>query len=432
MKYEKPFLLVIALAMSFSVSVMGQTPRSIRWGDAAPSAEALIAFVNQKRTAAATNTTHPADQAETLYRNGMRALNDQQWQVAITNFNQLVALHTKSGAEALYWKAYAENKQGLRVDAIATLQDIERSYPGSRWLNDARALELEVRQASGQMVSPKDQPDDQLKLLAINALIISDPGSAIPLLEKMIENNQSIVLKERALFVLTQSESPQARQAVVDIARSNPNPALRNKALDDLALFGGDQNQQLLAQIYASSNDLALKRHILHDFMIARATHRLVEVAKTDKALELREAAIYQLGLAGEKNQLSELYQQEKTESLKKAVLHAMGITQDGKALVQIARTETRPELRVDAINTLGLIRNPQISDALVSLYVSNPDRVTRNAVVDALFIQGNAHALVELAYRETDPEMKKVIVTKLSFMHSPEATDYLLKILNH
>ncbi len=51
--------------------------------------------------------------------------------------------------------------------------------------------------------------------------------------------------------------------------------------------------------------------------------------------------------------------------------------------------------------------------------------------MINGLFIQGNAKALIALARKETDPAMKKEIVTKLSVMGSKDATDFLMEILN-
>jgi len=44
--------------------------------------------------------------------------------------------------------------------------------------------------------------------------------------------------------------------------------------------------------------------------------------------------------------------------------------------------------------------------------------------------MQHNARALVELARAEKDPSMKKELVSKLSTMKAPEATDYMLELL--
>ena len=48
-----------------------------------------------------------------------------------------------------------------------------------------------------------------------------------------------------------------------------------------------------------------------------------------------------------------------------------------------------------------------------------------------ALFLAGDSHDLVELARAEKDPGIKQSIVQQLSLMHSKEATDYMLEILN-
>ena len=50
--------------------------------------------------------------------------------------------------------------------------------------------------------------------------------------------------------------------------------------------------------------------------------------------------------------------------------------------------------------------------------------------MLNALFIQGNAKALIEIAKQETDPSLKREAVQKLSIMGSKEATDYMMELL--
>jgi HEAT repeat protein len=69
--------------------------------------------------------------------------------------------------------------------------------------------------------------------------------------------------------------------------------------------------------------------------------------------------------------------------------------------------------------------------DALVAIYASDSDKTVRKAVQQALFVQSNAHALVEIARKETDPELKKHAVQMLSVMGAKEAKDFMLEILN-
>ena len=66
----------------------------------------------------------------------------------------------------------------------------------------------------------------------------------------------------------------------------------------------------------------------------------------------------------------------------------------------------------------------------MVSLYNSDTRPEVRKAVLEALFIQGNARTLVSLARAEKDPEMKRRIIEKLSVMGSKDATDYLMEFL--
>ena len=68
--------------------------------------------------------------------------------------------------------------------------------------------------------------------------------------------------------------------------------------------------------------------------------------------------------------------------------------------------------------------------DLLTGIYRSSSDLPVKRAVLNSLFMQRNARALVDLARAEKDPQLKKDIVSKLSVMKAPEATDYLLELL--
>jgi hypothetical protein len=55
---------------------------------------------------------------------------------------------------------------------------------------------------------------------------------------------------------------------------------------------------------------------------------------------------------------------------------------------------------------------------------------VIRRQVINSLFTQGNAAALVALARKEQDMTMKTEMVKRLSNMDSKEARDYMLELL--
>ena len=60
---------------------------------------------------------------------------------------------------------------------------------------------------------------EELKLLALQGLQHSDPEQAVPMIEKILQGPQSPRLKQRALFVLAQSNAPRAREVLANFAR---------------------------------------------------------------------------------------------------------------------------------------------------------------------------------------------------------------------
>src|SRR5208283_6230085 len=116
----------------------------------------------------------------------------------------------------------------------------------------------------------------------------------------------------------------------------------------------------------------------------------------------------------------------------KEEILKSMFIAGNGAKLVEVAQNaSTDPRLRIAAVRSLGLrgARDGR-ADVLVSIYKSDQNRDVREEALKALFIQGNAKALIDLARAEKDPEMKREIIRNLSLVPSKETTDYMMEIL--
>jgi tetratricopeptide (TPR) repeat protein len=370
------------------------------------------------------------DRADDLYDEGRDAIEEGKYDRAVDRFNKLIELKTNRTDAALYWKAYSLAKLGQRAEALNTLADLQKRFADSRWSKDAKSLEVEVRQASGQTVSPASQDDDDMKLMALRGIMSSDPEQAFPILEKMLSGTNSPKVKDRALFVLSQSRGARARDIIAAVAKGNSNPDLQLKAIRYLGIMNGTENRQLLADVYKSSPDPAVKRAILRSFMVAGDRERLLAVAKSETSPELRGEAIQQLGVMHAGAELNDLYQTESSADVKKRILQAMFISGQSDKLIELAKSEKDPELRRTAIHNLGLMRNADTTGALTAIYASDTSTDVRKAVVSALFIQNNAKALVDLARAEKNLDMKKEIVSKLTLMKSKEATDYMLELL--
>jgi hypothetical protein len=393
-----------------------------------------------------------AGRGDSDYQKGLSQLDAREWDKAIAAFNASASRKGSATDAALYWKAYAQNRAGLQQDSLGTIDRLQKLYPGSRWVNDAMALRLEVmaqtgppadvqamqerlqelkaQHASSASATQGADADEDLKLLALNSLMTSNSDQALPVLKKFLAGSSSDKLKDRAMFVLVQNPSPEARKLLSDTARSSTNPALQLKAIHYMGMMGGDDSRKELASIYGSAANEQVKRTILKSFMMSGSKGILFDLAKSEKDPALRREAIKQLGLTGGQDELWQLYQTEQDKENKKAILQSMFLSGNSAKLVDLARTEKDPELRVSAIKSLGLMGGGGRSDVLVSIYQSDSNPEVRRAVLNSLFLQQNGKALVDLAHAEKDPQMKQEIVKKMSLVHSKEVTDYMMEIL--
>lgn len=370
------------------------------------------------------------DRLQELYDDGREDLDDEQYDHAAAKFKELAAMNGPQTDAALYWKAYAENRLGKRDTALATIADLKKRFPQSRWLKDANALDITVRQLTGQAVNVTDQSDCDLKMLAIQGLMNTDPERGVPLLEKVLNGSTCPKAKSKALFILAQGGSAQGREIIARIAKGQSNPDLQRKSVEYLGLFGGAESRKTLADVYASTSDASVKRAILRSYMIGGDHEHLFAAAKSEKDEGLRTEAIRQLGLVHGISELEQLYQAEGSSEVRRAILQAFFLAGDAKRLVDAAQGEKDPELRRTAIRNLGLIHSDDSAKALQSIYGKETDRGLKEEVLNAYFLQGNASAIVAIARNEKDPELRRTAVQKLSLMHSKDATDFLMELL--
>jgi HEAT repeat protein len=372
----------------------------------------------------------PGQRIEELYDEGTDALDEERWDDAVAAFDEVSRMGGDRADGALYWKSYALAKSGHKAEALSAVAELRRKAPKSRWLKEAQALEMEIRQVGGEPVSPEAEPDEDLKLIALNALLAADSSKAVPMLDGLLSSGSSRKLRDRALFVLTQSGSPQARAIVADVARGRRQPELQRTAIKYLGLFGGKESRQELSEIYAAAEEQGVKQAVLQAFMVAGDKERVLAAARGEKSPQLRRAAIQLLGAMGAQEELWQLYRDESSLDVKKNILHGMFIGGGDQRLIDLARTETDPELRRAVVRNLGLLGSSRTGPTLVSLYRGDPDLGIRREAVQGLFIQGNAAALVQLARDEKDPALRKELVSRLSLMNSKEAVDYLMELL--
>jgi len=371
-------------------------------------------------------------QWDAVYERARQAIERAQWSQALQQFTVLAQANAPRSDAAMYWRAYAFDKMNQHTEALAAVGELFKNFPASRWVPDARALELQLRQRSGQPVAV-DAGDDELKLLALQGLQQTAPERAVPLLLKVISDVGSVRLKERALFVLSQSNAPEARATLEKVARGSANPELQVKAVQYIAMSGQPGRVSVLNDIYAASADVDVKRQVLRAFMMAGDRQRVLTAAQTEKTPELRTEAVRQLAMMGAKDELWQMYQKESEPGVKQAILGSLAMSGATPRLIEIATSDRDTTLRIAAVRQLGMFGGNRngVTSTLTSLYAKEQDLQVKRAAIDALFFHGNADALVSLARGESNPGLRRDLVQKLSMMKSPAAIDYLTEILN-
>ena len=376
------------------------------------------------------------------YRAGQRALSEERWPEALSIFTSLADAKGPEADAALYWKAWTESKLGRRGDALSSIRSLLGAYPKSSWADDAKALELELRgpgevqrsvsSGSGTVTGSgrgTANPDEDLQLYALDGLMQVEPARAVPILERFLAADHSLKLKEKALFVLAQSDTPRARQVLLDLVRRGTPPELRLEAVEQLGIAGGPEDLRALAQIWNEST-LEVKRRVLEAWMVADQKEPVFAVARDEKDPELRRKAIELLGVMDATTELGQLYASEKSPEVRAKLLEAYGVAGDIGALSRAARQESDPELRHKAIEGLGVAGGKEGSRALVELYGSEKELELRKKIVEALMIADDAEALVKLFHAETNPELKRDILQKISLLDDESVEQVLRDVL--
>jgi HEAT repeat protein len=382
------------------------------------------------------------------YSQGLSSLTQHQYEAAITRFDRVIAAKSTHADGALYYKAWALSKLGRSEEAVAALAELKKSYSSSPYLNEGRTLEANVKK-----LGPDQVDDDDLKLLAIQALQYSDPDKAMSTCEMVLNGTNSLAVKRRAIYSLALIDRPEAHQLLLSYAKGKGNPELQREAINYLGARSAKQPTKSaeLIDIYNSTPDLDVKMAVISAFRSAGDKSSLMTIASgqgfgvgvgrggtpTPMAMaqvdqmNLRSRAINNLSDVASPQELWPLYAKEENKDLRGewvATFSSMGAIDQ---LVQIVKTEKDPTVRSRAIRALGNQKGDKTGTLLTDLYTGG-DKDTKEAVIQALGNQSNAEGLIAIARKENDKDLKVKVARQLVELapRSKAAADYLVEIL--
>jgi HEAT repeat protein len=393
--------------------------------------------------------SNASDEAAKVLREARDNIKDGEWAKAEQRLRSIVTEYpTHKGTDAaLYYLAFSLKKQSRFQEADRTLEQLIKDHPASSWVNDARAMRIEIapRLKNNETINQGiNEEDEELRLAALQSLFESNPDRAIKVALELLKPGarSSATLKEGAITLLADSESQEAAAAVLEVARSETDPRLRRKAVEMLGEVIAPGVVELLKELATKSSDRELARAAIsalteHEGPQSRTI--LIEIARNGSDNELRTIAISELGDIGDEStvdELAKLFEAEKNEEAREHIISALSEIESPRALAkitEIARSGATAEIRKSAISHIGDREDAQAADVLIQLYDAERDQEMKEEIISALGDMDNKRALkklMDIVKSDAAARLKKRALAELGDSEDPEAAKFLEDLL--
>ena len=261
--------------------------------------------------------------------------------------------------------------------------------------------------------------DEELALAALEGLMAQPAERALPIIKKVLAGPQSTLVKKRALFVLSQINSAEARQLLGQASRST-DPAMRGEAIRSIGIGGDPQLLDSLQAIYGAGND-DVKEEVLQAWLIAGRKEAVYQAALNAKSEDEASRAIHILGAMGATDELRKLGDRPNAAG---GLVDAYAISGDLASLRKIAEGNASHEVRVDAVRKIGIVRSDAARAALRDIYTRNTDSDLRDAALQGMLIAGDEQGVLTLYRAAKTSEEKRTLLRTLSMIDGDAALE--------
>jgi hypothetical protein len=231
----------------------------------------------------------------------------------------------------------------------------------------------------------------------------AEPERAVPILERFLAGDHSLRLKERALFVLGQSDTPRAREILIELARRGTPPELRLKAIESLGIAGDADDVAALGAIWKDATPAVQAEDArgLDDRRRRGSRCSTSPAAPNDPAM--RRKAIEMLGVMGATDALGELYASEKDpRGARQAARGVRPGRRRRRGGAGRARRE-RPRAAAQGDRDARRLRRRK-GRASWSSSTAASRTALRRKIAESLMVNGDAQALIELFRQRAIP----------------------------
>jgi len=262
---------------------------------------------------------------------------------------------------------------------------------------------------------------DSLKMSALEALISAPPERALPIVSKVLSGDSSPALKERALFILSQIDLPEAQNQLVETARTG-DTRLRLEAIRMIGIGGNPEALAALGELYANG-DRNTKEAVLEAYLIAGDEQAVYQIALNSQDPRDFENAVQMLGAMGATRELRELRDRPGSGE---ALINAYAVAGDVESLTEMATDSSDPERQAQAIHGLGIAGGNEVGNVLRNIYNGTDVEDVKEAALQGLLIAGDDQAVLELFRASDDTMEKKKLLETLVMMDSDAVWDII------
>jgi HEAT repeat protein len=273
--------------------------------------------------------------------------------------------------------------------------------------------------ASGTLLAQQRKPTEQeeLALAAMEGLMAQSSERALPIIRKVLAGSQTTLVKQRALFVLSQIDEPEAQDILIQTTRS-PDAALRKEAIRNIGIGGHDKSLAALKDIY-NAGDADVKEQVLHAWLIADRKEEVYQAALNAKSEEEAAEAIHILGAMGAVEELRKLGDRPNAS---RKLVNAYAISGDLQSLRKIAEGSAEPSVRAEAVQQIGVIGDTAARSALREIYSRSTQPEIKEAALQGLLIADDEQGVLALYKAATTAEEKRALLRTLTMMDGDAA----------
>ena len=261
--------------------------------------------------------------------------------------------------------------------------------------------------------------DEELALAAMEGLMAQSPERALPIIKKVLAGSQTKLVKQRALFVLSQIDSPEAQDILVQTARSS-DAAMRAEAIRSIGIGGNAKALDNLQAIYNAGGP-DVKGEVMQAWLIAGHKEAVYQAALNAKTEDEANQAIRMLGVMGAAEELRKLGDKPNAAS---GLVEAYALSGDLPSLRKIVEGNGERDVRVDAVRKIGLIDSDAARAALRELYSHGTDAEIRDAALQGMLIMGDEQGVLSLYKSAKTADEKRELLRTLSMMDGDAALE--------